>query len=58
MSNPRAVRYRRLALAEPNRENADLLYKLADEAEKGILVTSDWKSAKSPLKKGDEVIIV
>jgi hypothetical protein len=42
MSNPRAVRYRRLALAEEDKEKADLLYKLADEAEKGVLITADW----------------
>jgi hypothetical protein len=42
MSNPRAVRYRRLALAEEDKEKADLLYKLADEADKGVLVTADW----------------
>ncbi|HEY2252055.1 MAG TPA: hypothetical protein VGH74_13375 [Planctomycetaceae bacterium] len=42
MSNPRAVRYRRLALAEEDRQKADLLYKLADEADRGVLITADW----------------
>jgi hypothetical protein len=42
MSNPRAVRYRRLALAEEDKERADLLYKLADEADKGVLATAEW----------------
>jgi hypothetical protein len=45
MSNPRAVRYRRLALAEQDKEKADLLYKLAEEADKGVLVTADWLTA-------------
>jgi hypothetical protein len=31
MGNARAVRYRRLALAEEDNAKADLLYKLADE---------------------------
>jgi hypothetical protein len=41
MSNPHAVRYRRLALAEEDRQKADLLSRLADEAERGVLVTAD-----------------
>jgi hypothetical protein len=44
MSNPRAVRYRRLALAEEDRQKAELLHKIADEAERGVLVTADWMS--------------
>ena len=43
MSNPRAVKYRRLALAEKDPETASLLLQLAQEAEQGILVTSDWR---------------
>ena len=46
MSNPRAVRYRRLALAEVDQAKADLLYKVADEA---ILCTAAWISAR-PVK--------
>ena len=48
MSNPRAVRYRRLALAQLDAEAARLLQLLANEAEQGILHTSDWlqKSVK------------
>jgi hypothetical protein len=42
MSNPRAVRYRRLALAELDPAKAALLYSLADEADRGLLVTSEW----------------
>jgi hypothetical protein len=56
MSNPRAVRYRRLALAEQYRDKADLLYKLADEAEKGILVTSDYKPTALTVKSDDHIL--
>jgi len=35
MSNARAVRYRRLALASGDKANADLLLKLADECDRG-----------------------
>jgi hypothetical protein len=38
MSNNRAVRYRRLALAEPEK----LLQLIADEADRGVLVTAEW----------------
>jgi hypothetical protein len=39
----RAARYRRLALAEPDRAKAALLLKIADEAERGVLCTVDQK---------------
>jgi hypothetical protein len=42
MSNARAVRYRRLALASEDKASADLLLKLADECDRGILCTSEW----------------
>jgi hypothetical protein len=41
----RAVRYRRLALAEPDKAKAALL--LADEAERGVLCTVDQTLIKS-----------
>ena len=41
--NGRAVRYRRLALAEPDKAKAALLQKIADEAERGLLCTVDRK---------------
>jgi hypothetical protein len=53
MSNPQAVRYRRLALTEKDQEKADLLYKLADEADQGLLFTAEWLSTRS-LKAHDE----
>jgi hypothetical protein len=37
----RAIRYRRLALAEPDASKVALLLKLADEAERGVLCTVD-----------------
>jgi putative ABC transport system permease protein len=37
MSNARAVRYRRLALATDDKANTDLLLKLADECDRGLL---------------------
>jgi hypothetical protein len=42
MSNARAVRYRRLALAEDDPAKADLLLKLADECDRGVLCTAEW----------------
>jgi hypothetical protein len=50
MSHDRAAKYRRLALAEPDEEKAELLRLLADEADRGVLVTAEWTSAR-PSKK-------
>jgi hypothetical protein len=41
-NHARAVRYRELALAEPDRSRADLLLKIADEADRDVLCTADW----------------
>jgi hypothetical protein len=46
MSNIRAVRYRRLALAADDKAKADLLLKLADECDRGLLCTPEWLSAR------------
>ena len=46
MSSARAIRYRRLAFAEQDKANADLLLKLADECDRGILCTAEWLSAR------------
>ena len=54
MSNARAVRYRRLALAEEDKERADLLYKLADEADKGVLVTAEWVTAARYMREPEK----
>jgi hypothetical protein len=45
MSNARAVRYRRLALATGDKAIADLLLRLADECDRGLLCTAEWVSA-------------
>ena len=42
MSNPRAVRYRRLALEQEETAKADLLHKIADESDRGLLCTAEW----------------
>lgn len=42
-NHDRAIRYRRLALREPNKAKAALLQKIADEAERGVLCTVDRK---------------
>jgi hypothetical protein len=44
MSNARAVRYRRLALIEQDNAKAKLLQLIADEADRGVLFTSEWLS--------------
>ena len=59
MSNARAIRYRRLALARGDNATADLLLKLADECDRGLLCTAEWRSARlsrkneQPPKAGD-----
>ena len=52
MSHDRAARYRRLALTEPDKEKAELLRLLADEADRGVLVTAEWASARPSKKVG------
>ena len=50
MSSFRALRYRRLALAQQDTAIADLLLKLADECDRGILCTAELRSAWPPRK--------
>jgi hypothetical protein len=54
MSNPRAVKYRRLALAEEDREKAELLYRLADEADRGVLATADWMTPAAYMREPEK----
>ena len=54
MSNARVIRYRRLALAEEDKAKAELLLKLADECERGLLCTAEWLSAR-PSRKNEQV---
>lgn len=53
MSKARAIRYRRLALASSDKANADLLLRLADECDRGILCTAEWRSAL-PYRKNEQ----
>ena len=46
MSSARAIRYRKLALAQEDKATADLLLKLADECDRGLLCTAEWRSAR------------
>jgi hypothetical protein len=41
MNNPRAARYRRLALQEPDSDKAKVLQLIADEAGRGVLCTAE-----------------
>jgi hypothetical protein len=50
VSNARAVRYRRLALAAKVKADADLLLKLADECDRGLLCVAEWRSARPSFK--------
>ena len=49
MTNARAVRYRRLAMVEPDAERAATLQLIADEAERGVLCVSSTSMQKAPL---------
>ena len=42
MNQSRAMRYRKLALQEPDKEKAQLLQLLADEADRGVLCSVEW----------------
>jgi hypothetical protein len=53
ITNARALRYRRLALATADKANADLLLKLADECDRGLLCTTEWLSAR-PYRKDEQ----
>jgi hypothetical protein len=57
MSNSRALRYRKLALQEPDKENAQLLQLLADESDRGVLCSVEWTrhspEIKTPIKSSE-----
>ena len=51
MNNARAIRYRRLAaLAKEDKAKADLLLKLADECDQGLLCTAEFLSARPSIE--------
>ena len=53
MNRVRAIRYRRLALAEEDKAKADLLLKLAHERDQGLLCTAEWRSSR-PSRKNEQ----
>jgi hypothetical protein len=53
MSNARAIRYRRLAFVTEDEAIADLLLRLADECDRGLLCTAEWRSAR-PSSKNEQ----
>ena len=50
MDQSRALRYRKLALQEPDKKTAKLLQLLADEAERGVLCAVEWTRQSSKIK--------
>jgi hypothetical protein len=46
-NHARAVRYRQLAMAEADRSIADILFRIADEADRDVLCTSDRSHARN-----------
>jgi hypothetical protein len=50
MNQSRSLRYRKLALQEPDKENAQLLQLLADEADRGVLCTVEWTRHDSKIE--------
>jgi hypothetical protein len=50
MNQSRALRYRKLALQEPDKENAQLLQLLADEEDRGVLCTVEWTRNSSKIE--------
>ena len=57
MDQSRALRYRKLALQEPDKEKAQLLQLLADEADRGVLCAVEWTrhspKVKIPIKSSE-----
>jgi hypothetical protein len=51
------MRYRKLALQEPDKEKAQLLQLLADEADRGVLCAVEWTrhgpKIKIPIKSSE-----
>jgi hypothetical protein len=57
MNQSRALRYRKLALQEPNKEKAQLLQLLADEADRVVQCSVEWtrhgSTIEVPLKSSE-----
>ena len=50
MNQLRALRYRKLALQEPDKDKAQLLQLLADEADRGVLCAVEWTRRGSKIE--------
>jgi len=50
MNQSRALRYRKLALQEPDKEKAQLLQLLVDEVDRGVLCTVEWTHLGSKIE--------
>jgi len=55
MDQSRALRYRKLALQEPDKETAQLLQLLADEADRGVLCSVEWTRSQPENQNPDQV---
>ena len=53
MDHSRALRYRKLALQEPDKKKAQLLQLMADESERGVLVTAVWLAPRSVIPSNE-----
>jgi hypothetical protein len=53
MDRSRALRYRKLALQEPDKKKAQLLQLIADESERGVLVTALWLAPRSVISNNE-----
>jgi hypothetical protein len=53
MDQSRALRYRKLALQEPDKKKAQLLQLMADESERGVLVTAVWLAPRSVIPNNE-----
>jgi hypothetical protein len=51
-NHARAVRYRQLALADPDKAKADVLYRIAEETDRDVLCTVDRTNFGSNRKPG------
>jgi hypothetical protein len=50
-NHARAVRYRQLALADPDKAKADVLYRIAEETDRDVLCTVDRTNFGSSNRK-------
>lgn len=50
-NHARAAKYRQLALAEPDKAKAAVLYQIADEADREVLFTVDELHSVAPSKE-------